>query len=232
MQAITEPENKSIIFLGVPTYNGQICTGTANVLEYASKKHGIIKAVNQTSLLANGFNQLLCMALNLRKEHNIKWFAMLHADIIPEKFWIDKLVDLAEQHGADLLSAVVPIKDASGDSSTAIGRGYDTTRLSIDFIKKYCPETFHIDDIHQVFDTNSGGLLVNSGCMIFRIDHEWSPECYFRIHDTINYDHVKDKFYAQVLSEDWSFSELVEDQGGKVMATTAIDLKHVGIKYY
>jgi len=97
MQAITEPENKSIIFLGVPTYNGQICTGTANVLEYASKKHGIIKAVNQTSLLANGFNQLLCMALNLRKEHNIKWFAMLHADIIPEKFWIDKLVDLAEQ---------------------------------------------------------------------------------------------------------------------------------------
>lgn len=227
-----EPENKSIIFLAVPTYNGQICTGTANVLEYASKNHGIIKAVNQTSLLANGFNQLLCNALNMRKEHNIKWFAMLHADIIPEKFWIDKLVDLAEQHDADLLSAVVPIKDASGYTSTAVGVGYNTTRLGLDFIKKHCPETFCIDDVNEVFDTNGGNLLVNTGCMIFRIDNEWSPECYFQILDCINYDHTKDNFYAQVLSEDWNFSEMVADQGGKVMATTAIDLKHVGIKYY
>jgi hypothetical protein len=227
-----EPENKSIIFLGVPTYNGQICTQTANVLEYASKKHGIIKAVNQTSLLANGFNQLLCMALNLRKEHNIKWFAMLHADIIPEKFWIDKLVDLAEQHGSDLLSAVVPIKDESGDTSTAVVplNSIKTKRLSNDFIKKTCPETFSIEDIDDIYPEHL--LLVNSGCMIFRIDNNWSPECYFTISDGINFNYEKQQFYAEVVSEDWNFSKMVADHGGKVMATTAISLKHVGIKFY
>jgi hypothetical protein len=239
MQAITEPENKSIIFLGVPTYNGQICTGTANAVDYASKKHGIIKAVNQTSLLANGFNQLYCMALNARKEHNIKWFAMLHADIIPEKFWLDKLVDLAEQHGADLLSAVVPIKDESGDTSTAVGslmmEWEPAIRLSQERIKllSVLCEVFDINDVNDILDIgkNKNALLVNTGCMIVRIDKRWSDEICFEIRDKIFVDD-NDKLYAQVIPEDWNFSRHVAGVGGKVMATSAIDLKHVGIKYY
>lgn len=225
-----EPENKSIIFLAIPTYDGQICASTANVLDYASKKHGVIKAINQTSLLANGFNKLLCLALNSRKEHNIKWFAMLHADIIPEKFWLDKLIDLAEEHDADLLSAVVPIKDASGDTSTAFGLENDpwgsVYRLNYVYLKSL-PEPFSIDDVE---DAIGNILLVNTGCMILNIEKDWNPGLYFTIRDQIVSD--GEKFIPQVIPEDWNLSRMVAAHGGKVMATTAIELKHVGIKYY
>jgi len=224
-----EPKTQSIIFLGIPTYNGQICTSTANVLDYASKEHGVIRAINQTSLLANGFNQLLCNALNMRKEHNIKWFAMLHADIIPEKFWLDKLVSIAENNNIDLLSAVVPIKDATGDTSTAVGLKNDpwgkVQRLSLKELNESQWNIFGNDllDSDQI-------LLVNTGCMILRIDKDWNPGLYFEIKDQIVSD--GDKFISQVIPEDWNLSRMVDAQGGKVMATTAIDLKHVGIKYY
>src|SRR5262245_17498739 len=73
------------------------------------------------SLLASNFNRIWCYALNLvHHGERVDYFAMLHDDIDPEKYWLDKLIDELEAQELDLLSVVVPIKDRRGMTSTAL----------------------------------------------------------------------------------------------------------------
>ncbi len=100
------------VFLCSPTHNGLIDNRMAKAfLGEASEEHHILNVVQQSSLLANARNNLMVYgALNVMKTYNLTWFAMLHSDIVPEPFWLDKLIKIAEENGADLLSVVVPHK--------------------------------------------------------------------------------------------------------------------------
>jgi hypothetical protein len=195
---------------------------------------------SQSSLLATNCNRLLCSALNLREADNLEWFAMLHSDIEPEAYWIDKLIAEAEKHGADLMSAVVPVKNRTGRTSTAIAAR--DSRLSA-----YCiltqhqvrhpsfPDTFDLEQAAaaleglpgemRVADVPRSALLVNTGCMVYRLA-QWRLGIKFeQLDDIVEFN---GQYAERSLSEDWSFSRLVAEHGGKVMATRLLKLTHWG----
>lgn len=224
------------VYIGCPTYDGRLDAWTARSLfEQTSQKRLPIVGVGQFSLLNMNCNKLYCEALNLRTEHGIKWFAMLHADIIPEPNWLDILIDTAEANNADMLSAVVPMKDNTGDTSTALSNpSHDhwcLYKLKLAECAKL-PPAFDVNDVIREFKIQSftPKLLVNTGCMVVRIDKPWSEKLIFKTEDRII--QTPNGFTAMADSEDWNFSRQVTDNGGRVMATMNVKLEHVGLQHW
>ena len=102
----------------------------AMFFSHASQERAILHRLQQTSLLASACNNLWCDALNKRMQDNLKWFVLVHADVVPEPMFADKLIAIAEKHDADLVSAVIPIKDENGLTSTAISGPDHFTRFT------------------------------------------------------------------------------------------------------
>jgi predicted O-methyltransferase YrrM len=158
-----------------------------------------------SSLLADGFNVHWCNALNQQLMGNpITRFAMLHDDVVPESFWLDKLLTELDSTGADLVAAVVPIKDGRGLTSTAIDDPMDPwevwRRLTSTEIEKL-PETFGAADIATVFgavhDNLMPELLLNTGCWVCDFTKPWRFQVHFEIKTRITF-HV---------GEDWTDGE-------------------------
>jgi len=112
----------SKILIVVPTYDGRIKSQTADILYTRSTRNHQGKIMwQQSSLLPHNCTKGWMTALELRDEDSTyEWFAMLHDDIVPADWWLDTLIDLAQRHGADLMSAVSPIKNDVGAVSTAL----------------------------------------------------------------------------------------------------------------
>lgn len=234
------------VFIACPTYSEEINTGTARALWHTATDRDNRKirvATRSSSLIPGSCNALWCAALNERELYNLTWFAMLHADIEPEAFWLDKLIDEAERHGADMLSAVVPIKDDRGLTSTAIA-SEDPTRQFCRLTQRQVwhddfPETFDIHQCAEALESLPGelrvahvprvGLRLNTGCMIVRLDRPWSDsgEVYFENLDWI--ERHQGQWRARDVSEDWRFSQRVQEAGGKLMATRVVAVKHKGL---
>src|SRR3990167_2098566 len=101
------------LFLALPSY-GSVEQETLKTVINASKNPFQL-FTRASSMLTDNFNQLWCDCMNGNYTH----FAMLHADISVETAWIDKMLTLMEKHQSDILSVVMPIKDETGDTSTA-----------------------------------------------------------------------------------------------------------------
>lgn len=202
----------------------------------------IIKTQYGTSLLAHTFNQLLVLVLNLVSTGDpVTHMVMLHADIHPEPGWIDILLEELKAHDADLVSAVVPIKNLKGVTSTAISGPDDgwvnERRLTMKEVYTL-PETFSAADCG--FPDRM--LLTNTGCWISDLSKPWFKEMLatakkgtcpfaFTIQDKI----VKTElgfFEARVIPEDWWFARHIQERGGKVLATRKVKLKHIGVFEY
>ncbi len=109
------------VFLGCPIYGNRLVDGAARGLYGgSSRQHHVEIKASSASLLTLNCNSLWVTALNGREKRGVEWFAMLHSDVEPEPAWLDTLIAEADRVGADLLSAVIPLKDASGVTSTAI----------------------------------------------------------------------------------------------------------------
>ena len=197
-----------------------------------------------SSLLADAFNLHWKTALNLQLEgKNVTRFAMLHNDIVPEDNWLGILLEELDKTGADLVAAVVPLKDGRGLTSTAIDDPNDEwevyRRLSLKEINQL-PETFTAAD----FGYPNQHLLVNTGCWICDFTKPWRYRVHFEIKnrmacvvndgkliDNTEYKEEKDKLIAfknQVMSEDWIFSRQLGNLGAKVVATRKVKLLHIG----
>ncbi len=198
------------------------------------------------SLLANSFNQAWCNAINARKDGwNVQWFVMLHDDIVPEDWWVRTLMEDLETSGADMVSAMVPIKDTFANTSTAIsvlnpdpwdgGHWTWQTRITMAEAEKL-PEVFTAADC----SFPDRHLLVNSGCWICRFDRPWVQEkdergnykLFFTINDRIRDDPNTGLAVAEVEPEDWFFSRRVQELGGKVACTRRVKLLHYGLTPY
>ena len=212
------------IFLGMPGY-GKQTAGAGRGLWLASRNmDAVFVQQSAGSLLASNFNGLWCSALNLMLDGTpVKYFAMLHDDVAPEDFWLDKLIEELEAKQLDVLSVVVPIKDTKGLTSTAIDGG-DTwrpkCRLTMAEVMSL-PETFTGEDI-------GGGLLVNTGCWVCRFDAEWVKSARFTINDRIVLNESTGRYEAQVEPEDWFFSRHCNRIGLKIGATRKIAVSHRG----
>lgn len=217
------PTEQPAVFLACPHY-GDITAPTAGSLLTASAKFCPYVNFEAGSLLAFTFNRLWCEALNMRKHRQLNFFAMLHADVCPDPGWLDVLVEEMAATGADVVSAVIPLKDGRGLTSTA-RRTADGghRRLTMQEVFKLPP----------TFDAKSAGwgddlLLVNTGCWVCDFTKPWAEEFPgFHIEDYLcrGDDGV---FRAGVFSEDWRASVWWAERGLKVCATRKVKAGHVG----
>lgn len=186
------------------------------------------------SLLACNFNQLWCIALNLsHRGERVDYFAMLHDDIGPEDFWLDKLIDELEAKQLDVLGVVVPIKDSRGMTSLALQREDDDwlpkARLSMHDVYEL-PETFTQDDL-------GAPLLLNTGCWVAKWNQEWCRTVHFEINDRIVFNRTANRYQAQTEPEDWFFSRQLNEIGKgptsrvkplRIGATRKVSVVHQG----
>jgi hypothetical protein len=148
----------------------------------------------RASLLAKGFNMALAHALQLRDAGYVRYFAMLHADIVPEPGFLDKLFKLMQLTEADVISTVIPIKNAPQDghyvekdgvkhrimlhdneaTSTAIdepdGKWQPARRLTLTELAALPVSTFDAADLN----CPGRALLVNTGLWIGDLFGEWA----------------------------------------------------------
>jgi hypothetical protein len=235
------------VYLACPTYDGTLTSLTARaVWGTAAREHRVLPASWDFSLIPVNCNHHWCAALNTRAANQLEWFAMLHSDIGPEPWWLDKLIAEAIKYGADLLSAVVPLKNEEGLTSTAIlkpgGLFGVFHRLSLaQVLHPEFPETFDVGAAVEALARLPGdlrdeglprdALLVNTGCMVMRLDRAWADErLYFA--DLNGIEKVNGELRAACKPEDWYFSHRVAQEGGRVMATRAIKLTHRGVTHF
>jgi hypothetical protein len=177
------------------------------------------------SLLGAAFNLHWCQALNHFAEGDIHGFAMMHSDIGAEVNWLDILFAEMEKVGADIISAVVPIKDERGLTSTAIddtGDQWKVRRLTTKEVMKF-PETFTEKDV-------GGPLLLNTGLWLCRLG-PWAFKTCFTIQDKI-LQSPDGRFEHRVIPEDWDFSRQVRRFGLKLAATRKVRINHWGPFYW
>jgi hypothetical protein len=185
-------------------------------------------------MLTGNFNEQLCMAWNMRKTHGTSHFVMLHGDISPQHAYADTLLDILSQTGADVVSAIVPIKGKDGYTSTAYGERLPngkpiTTKLTMRDVFKL-PETFGIEDTPWP----DKALLINTGLMAFRLD-PWVRE--FLLDEPFGFENWCEEnedgeIQSHALTEDWRFGLWLHKHGLKAVATRRVKLSHWGVMPY
>lgn len=204
------------VHIGIPCYGGKIDHRLIGVIQNAGETKLQVQTGN-FSILTRNFNGLYAKALNSRKD-GVTHFLMLHDDVIPmENGWLDKMMEISAEKKADILSVVLPIKDARGLTSTALdnlNHPYKVTRLTLDEVYKL-PETFTFQD-----------LLINTGLMLVDIRTPEAEGLCFQFEDWI--ESSADGFRPVGMSEDWVFSREAHKVGMSVFATRAISAIHMG----
>lgn len=224
------------VFFGLPTHSGTRTDGAAlAIVNHGLQEGGMFIKPFACSLLAHGFNRLWCQALHEKYDY----FFMLHADVEPCEGWAAILLEELQANDADVVSAVVRIKDNHGIVSTGIGIPGDPYRLLKRFTLKelkQLPKTFTAEDAgHPGYP-----LLVNTGCWVADLSKPWCRatdasnrlKTFFTINDEIVYDSEQDIYKILVEPEDWHFSRRLYEAGAKVMATKAVSCEHTGPKQW
>lgn len=236
--------SKPYLFMAHVSYSGGVRSSARQfdcnfmeVDEIAKRGIGFGRYPCGSSLLANSFNGAWATALNGRESgKDIRWFAMLHDDVVPEDWWVRTLIDDLEASGADMLAALVPLKDASGATSTCIDNHKDNfsweRRITLTEAEKLPP-------IFTAADCGFADrmLLANTGCWIARFDspifqqtdEQGNLRVFFTINDRIRREPNSGLWQAQVEPEDWFFSRKVQELGGKVAVTRNVKLCHHGM---
>jgi hypothetical protein len=218
--------DKPQIALGMPRYGEAICAGAARSFYVfaASARHSTVRLIEANSSLINHcFNHLWCTALNER-ERGITHFAMIHSDIEPSHYWLDTLLLEMQKVGADVISAVVPVKDDRGITSTAVDTGnlFHAKRLTMKEVMSL-PETFTEEDA-------GGPLLLNTGLWLCDMRGSWAEDICFRSHHQLA---KRDgQWFPEVISEDWDASDQFNKLGLKLAATRKVKVKHHGASEY
>ncbi len=176
---------------------------------------------------AGSFNHVWCNALNSREALKLTHFAMHHADVGAVPFWMDFFFAAMDRTGADIISAVIPIKDDRGLTSTAVRNGKTRyiRRLTIAEVNDL-PETFTLADIPWA-DPAEDALLLNNGLWVCRFTEPWVEEVCFHFIEW-NVRRPDGQFVACFFSEDWQFSEFLTTKGLKLYATRKVPIQHAG----
>jgi len=191
---------------------------------WPSRKHRTLRLDCATSAGVHTFNTVWAAALNHR-HRGFTHFAMIHADIEPDMYWLDTLMDELERLNADVVSAVVPIKGEEGITSTALDSGdlWHPRRLTMAEVMEL-PATFNFDNV-------GGPLLLNNGLWVCDLTKPWVESFQFEMLNRIvaNGDGT---FSAQMVSEDWLASRRWNDLGLSIYATRKVGLNHHGDKAF
>lgn len=232
----------SKVLVVVPMYDGWIKFRTADTLYTRSTRNHQGRILGQqSSLLPHNCTKGWMTGLELRDaDPAYEWLAMLHDDIEPADWWLDTLIELAERHGADLMSAVSPIKNDAGAVSTALlwadGRQGNLRLTTGQVNHPDFPATFgpreaaealaRLPEPFRVGGVSGHLLLANTGCMVCRLNRPWCDQVWFDWRTIMK--RIDGRRAMVTLSEDWYFTQAVQQAGGKVMATREVTLIHYG----
>lgn len=192
-----------------------------------SRKYPIAALCKPVStLLPFAFNQAWVAALNTRDSGvPIRYFAMIHDDIAPDPFWVDTLIDEMQVVGADVISAIVPIKDHHGLTSTAVYAGdiWCPRRLTMTEVMDL-PETIGRHDVE-------GPLLLNTGLWVADLECSWVDDVCFDFLNRIRRTSTGERV-AQCVPEDWLNSHKLNELGARLFATRKVKVRHEGATEY
>lgn len=226
---------KPICFVALP-YHAYILPETLFAVlgcATAGRIQTVVPRPRKGSMLPDVFNATWCDALNMRDgirqpKVPLDLYAMAHSDIELAPYFLDTLYDEKVRFGADVVSAVVPLKEDSGLTSTAYWTPTGPMRLTMKEVAQL-PETFGMDDVRAVLKVPAwcGPLLVNTGCWLADLARPWCDEVHFEF--LTNIVKEKDGFRVPVkMSEDWRLSKMLHERNCKVLATRKVALNHHG----
>lgn len=208
------------VVLGLPSRHYLSPVALDGICRWASQQCEVFGIFASHSLINTCFNNLWAGALNLKKI-GITHFAMIHDDINPERGWLDTLLRELIRLDADIVSTVLPIKDETGVTSTAVYDGDPWTRRRLTMHEVFeLPETFSAEDTGKP-------LLLNTGLWVCDFRQPWVDVAYFRSLERIARMPNGDRI-AQTVSEDWVLSDTLNQAGAKIYATRKVKALHGG----
>lgn len=220
-------------FIGMPTSDGTAHVAAVMAMGASCLgKTSFEFAVATSTALSYNFNQLYARALDRRPQ--VTHFAMIHSDVCPGAGWLDVLMEEMDKHDADLISAVIPLRNKSGLTSTCLAED--------PWGKRHVLSLKEIFDLYKSETFTDFGLLTNTGLMLLNLDGPWAEQVVFRQQERIRkvqkeFDLpqpdssvtatvTRDVYEAVTLPEDWDFSHQIKTLGGKVFATRKVRLYH------
>ena len=227
--------NSLSIMLGLPGVDVYFPSACAFFTASAQHRLRRMNAPETSSFLAlQNFNQLLALALNMYRRGEITHFAMQHADVVPEKNWLDRMVEEMQAARVSYLSVTVPIRDHRGLLSCGVAdptRGIwdiPTRRMTVRESLSL-PETFTQAD----YGYPDWVLLHNSGLILLDLrDERWfsedahgTLECSWKWLNRIRRD-ADGEYTTDSVSEDWIMSWQIHQLGIPSAITRKIHVVH------
>lgn len=213
-----------IVALGMPRRNEWVCRGAdLGMLNCVSRPTRVLTLeLPSSSILEQNFNQHWAAALNCREEMGATHFAMIHNDVEPEGGWLTTLLDELESLEADIVSAVIPLKDERGLTSTAAYEGDPWVRRRLTLAE--------VSELPQTFgESEAGGkLLLNTGLWVCDLRKPWADSVCFQSMQRIGRNGFTGRRMAEVVSEDWALSHWLHQRGAKLYATSKVRVTHWG----
>lgn len=218
------------VALVMPHY-GDVSLGAARGFHFATSGgvEVVLNVESSGSATPHTFNGLLAVALDARDRGEVTHLAMIHSDVEPSGPWLDALWDAMRSHSADLVSAVVPIKEPGENprTSTAIGSRDDPWR-PLRYVRlgdrHALPTTFgpeHVCGDGEV-------LLANTGLFLADLRRPWWDDFAFEFRTRIA--RAPDgRRLAQLAPEDWLLSRRLQQMGGRLLCTWCVPLTHRGL---
>lgn len=214
------------VFVALPTYKDDVSAKMMYSFMHLTKEHEYIPGNVDSSAMGMVCNQLWIKALEYAEQGVITHFLMQHSDIAPlESYYLDKMMALMERTKADVLSAVVPIKDNYGTTSTALDEPVGDVPAYWRVRRLTMKEIF---DREPTFTDPK--LLLNTGLMLVDMRKAWTKEAYFTFEDKIVWWHGRR--VAVAMPEDWAFSRMAKKLGATLWATREVKLHHQGFAAY
>ncbi len=195
----------------------------------------------------NDFNNCWCEVLNQYEAGSLTHAAMLHSDITPASGWLDTLIDEMDRLKADFISAVSPIKDRRGVTSSGIGdprnrwvpfRRFTVRELctgQLDGMDCTFGETFNAADVGY-----PGAILLhNTGCWVADLRNDkWRTtdetgclEAFFDFPRRVSRG-PDGKWTGNCESEDWYISRKMHQLGLDTYINRGVRLVHQGTAEY
>jgi hypothetical protein len=222
------------IFIGYPMRPGVFMEKTEGgkgkiKLTRATYRNGTV-ASQESSDYCRNFNWLWKIAFN-DKRHKYSHWCLVHDDIRFPVGAIDVLIDEMNRVGADVISAVIAIKNDTDNTSTGLRDpfSHDNRLFTRTECHEQLPETFCAKDAREAGFRigRDDTLLVNTGLLVVRWDLPCIAE--FPGFETRHFLQIRNgEMEAGELTEDWNFSEWAQRRGLKVFASRKVPVVHIG----
>jgi len=214
------------IFCGVPTYKNDLHADVMFTALQASREHNVMFGKADSSACTMMFNILLLQALEERARGNADYFLLWHSDVVPEPLFVDKMVRIAREKNAEVLSAIIPIKDEKGLTSTALDE------VVGDYPALWRVRRLTMREIMQKEPTfTDPKILVNTGLLLIDLKAPWADKFHFHFDDNIIEYHGRR--LPAIIPEDWMFSRDIRALGaGPQWVTREVAVRHFGDTAY